>query len=329
MDTIEPIIPTIDISPLFGTDTESKLKVAKEIHDVSKDHGFFFASNHGIDFLDEFVRITRKFHQSMSDEEKWHHAINAYNKDNYRQRNGYYLPIPGKKPVESYCFLNPDFSPDHPVIKSNTPMAEINYWPDEKKHEGFKELQESYYWAIFKVTQAILSGYALGLGKDENFFNPYFRRLDTLSSVKLIRYPYVENYPPVKVAPDGTKISFDNHIDVDLITVLYQPFVANLQVRTENGTFFNVPSSNDCFLVNVGGYMDYITNGYFQAKVHRVKWVNAERLSLPFFVNLAYDSLIEPFTPKNSSNQTKNQPMTFGQYYEKARLDLIVSNGQT
>lgn len=97
------LVPTIDISPLFGNDLQEKLKVAAEIDKASRDSGFFFASNHGVDVLDELVKTTRKFHQSLSDEEKWNLAIVAYNKENTTQkRNGYYLPIEGKKAVESY-----------------------------------------------------------------------------------------------------------------------------------------------------------------------------------------------------------------------------------
>jgi isopenicillin-N synthase len=151
-------------------------------------------------------------------------------------RNGYYLPIKGKKAVESFvriylflfifslqCFLNPSFNEEHPMIKANIPMHEVNVWPDEDNHPGFKQFQESYYWAVFYLSSVLLRGFALALGKDEYFFDEYFKKEDTLSSVRLIRYPFQEDYPPVKIAADGTKISFDSHEDVSLITVLYQP----------------------------------------------------------------------------------------------------------
>lgn len=99
----DELVPTIDISPLFGTNVQEKLKVAEKIDRACKGSGFFFASNHGVDTLDDLVKTTRKFHQSLSEKEKWDLAIVAYNKDNTTQkRNGYYLPIEGKKAVESY-----------------------------------------------------------------------------------------------------------------------------------------------------------------------------------------------------------------------------------
>lgn len=99
----EELVPTIDISPLFGSNLQEKLNVAAEIDRACRGSGFFFASNHGVDVLDDLVKTTRKFHQSLSEEEKLDLAIVAYNKNNTTQiRNGYYLPIKGKKAVESY-----------------------------------------------------------------------------------------------------------------------------------------------------------------------------------------------------------------------------------
>ena len=51
------------------------------------------------------------------------------------------------------------------------------------------------------------------------------------------------------------------HQDVDLIVVLAQTNVQNLQAKTLNGNYKDVPPSDQHFLVNVGTYMDHITNG--------------------------------------------------------------------
>lgn len=126
--------------------------------------------------------------------------------------------------------------------------------------------------------------------------------------------------------------------------------VANLQVEMPDG-YKNIPSSDDCFLVNAGGYMAWITGNYYrvsvdtaftnnfeqsietsifpQAPIHRVKFVNAERLSLPYFVMLGYDSTIEPFVPHNPLAKAKSAALSYGDYFTKARVDLVVSNGQT
>jgi isopenicillin-N synthase len=39
--------------------------------------------------------------------------------------------------------------------------------------------------------------------------------------------------------------------------------VQNLQVETSEG-YLDVPSSDNCYLVNAGGYMAHITNNYYK-----------------------------------------------------------------
>lgn len=320
-------VPTIDISPLFGDDPNDKKRVAEEINSACRGSGFFYVSNHGID-VRLLQDVVNEFHRNMTDQEKYDLAINAYNKNNPRVRNGYYMAVKGKKAVESFCYLNPSFDDDHPMIKSGTPMHEVNIWPDEGRHPRFRPFCEQYYRDMLRLSTVIMRGIALALGRPEHFFDPLLAQADTLSSVSLIRYPYLEDYPPVKTAEDGTKLSFDDHLDVSLITVLFQTQVQNLQVQTVDG-WQDLPTSEENFLVNCGTYMSHITNDYFPAPNHRVKFVNAERLSLPFFLNAGHTGVVEPFVPDGASEEVKNQPMAYGDYLQHGLRALIVKNGQT
>lgn len=323
-------VPRIDVSPLFGDNAAEKMKVAKAIDAASRDTGFFYAANHGID-VNRLSQMTAKFHMSVTDEEKWDLAIRAYNKEHQDQiRAGYYLPIPGKKAVESFCYLSPDLTPEHPRIRAKTPMYEVNVWPLEAKHPGFREFAESYYWDVFGLSFALLRGYALALGKDEDFFTQHFKKDDTLSSVVLIRYPHLDPYPAgaIKTAADGTKLSFEWHEDVSLITVLYQSDVQNLQVETPQG-FLDIEPDDTAYLVNCGSYMAHITNNYYPAPIHRVKWVNEERQSLPFFVNLGFDETVQPWDPRDADATTNKQPLSYGEYLQHGLVSLINKNGQT
>jgi isopenicillin-N synthase len=178
------------------------------------------------------------------------------------------------------------------------------------------------------LSLALLRGFALALGKPEDLFDHHVKGADTLSAVSLIRYPYLEDYPPVKTAPDGTKLSFEDHHDVSIITVLYQTPVPNLEVETPCG-YQEVPTSGDCYLVNCGTYMAEMTNDYFPAPVHRVRYVNAERLSLPFFVHAGHGSRIEHFSPHDSQELNGSMDVSYGQYLELGLRELIVKNGRT
>lgn len=320
-------VPDIDVSSLFGSDREAKHRVAHAIHDACRGSGFFYASHHGID-LAELHDVVTRFHQRISAIEKWQLAIHAYNSSNTHIRNGYYLPITGRKAVESYCYLNPEFTPAHPMIVAGRPMHEVNLWPDASNHPGFREYCEGHYRKMCRVASALLRGFGMALGQTEDFFESSFDETNTLSSVSFIRYPFLEHYPPVKVASDGTRLSFEHHLDVSLITILHQTCIRNLQVETPEG-YRNIRTSPDSLLVNCGTYMAHVTNGYFPAPRHRVLFVNRERLSLPFFVNLGYHSLIAPFWPNEPSRADGNAPLCYGEYLEDGLKQLILSNGQT
>jgi isopenicillin-N synthase len=320
-------VPVIDISGLASSDRAAKTRIAGQIDRACRGSGFFYAANHGID-LEALQKTTTDFHMTISATEKWELAIKAYNPGNTRSRNGYYMAIKGKKANESFCYLNPCFTEDHPMITQRLPTHEVNIWPDERKHPGLREFYEKYYFDVFKLSSLLLRGFAIALGRDESFFDPYFTIEDTLSAVSLIRYPYLEHYPPVKTGPDGVKLGFEHHQDVSLITVLYQTPVPNLQVETDAG-YLDIPTSAEHFLVNCGTSMAYITNDHYSAPVHRVKFINAERLSIPFFANLSYKSAIEPFVPPQGRQTGRNRAVPYGEYLQHGLLDLIRANGQT
>jgi isopenicillin-N synthase len=75
--------------------------------------------------------------------------------------------------------------------------------------------------------------------------------------------------------------------------------------------------------------MSYVTDNYYPAPVHRVKWVNAERQSLPFFVNLGFDDTIAPWDAAGSGKTPAQEAISYGQYLQNGLLGLIQKNGQT
>lgn len=319
------IVPRIDMNALKGDDAIAKCEAARQIDEVSRGHGFFYAANHGID-VENLVDTTRFMHQAVPDDEKFDLAITAYNAQNDRSRAGFYLSIEGKKAPESFCYLNPKFAQNHPLIADATPMHEINVWPLPRDGKDWQGFFESYYWQIFELSKILLSGYALALDQAEDFFEPFFRREDTLSAVSLIRYPYLKKYPTLKTANDGTLLSFGEHLDVSLLTVLYQTPVANLQVEFD-GDYYDIPPNGEDYLVNCGTYMEHLTAGAYPARKHRVVFINEERLSLPFFVNLGHRDA--PVLVRNDAADESTNCLNYGAYLANGLGDLIIKNGQT
>ncbi|MDW9366947.1 isopenicillin N synthase family oxygenase [Sinorhizobium meliloti] len=322
----QPIhVPKIDIGALRGGDQAAKLEIAREIDEICRGTGFFYATNHGID-VHALVETTRMLHRAVPPDEKYDLAIKAYNPKNNRSRAGFYLSIEGKKAPESFCYLNPGFDENHPRIAANTPMHEVNVWPRAIDGVDWRAFFEDYYWQVFDLSRTLLRGFALALGQPESFFDIHFRREDTLSAVSLIRYPYLENYPPLRTAEDGTVLNFGDHLDVSVLTVLFQTPVPNLQVEAAGG-YRDIPTSGEDFLVNCGTYMEHLTNGLYPARRHRVVFVNKERLSLPFFVNLGHGDAPRLRGRGDVSESASGVP--YGEYLRHALGDLIAKNGQT
>jgi isopenicillin-N synthase len=313
-------VPTINIAPLRGADRQARLRVAREISEACRGSGFFYAAGHGVD-VRRLRDVVGRFHRTMTNEEKFALAINAYNKANPRTRNGYYMAIEGSKAVESFCYLNPSFHEDHPKIVTGTPMHEVNIWPDEERHQGFRSFCEEHFWTMFRLSKTLMRGIALALGENEDFFDADLGEAETLSAVSLIRYPFLEHRPPARTGPDGVPLSFEDHQDVSMITVLFQTAVQNLQVETVDG-WLDLPTDDRNFLVNTGTYLALLTGDHFPAPSHRVRSVNAERLSLPFFLHAGHDTLLPPVAAGRAA-------MRYGDYLRDGLHALIVKNGQT
>ena len=318
-------VPVIDVSPLLiDSDLSAKNMIADQISVACRGSGFFYISNHGIDIC-KLQSVVYNFFNTITNDEKFKIAVNAYNKNSTHKHLGYYLPIPDKKLAERFIYSNPNFTDKHPLVTSG--MREVNIWPDSQQLKEFRIFCERYYWDMFNLASKLLHAFALSLGKNQQFFDQYLTAEDNLSAIAFIKRPFMEKYPEVQKDKNGTKICFGEHKDVSLISIAFQTPIANVQVKI-NGEYFDIPASDEYLLVHCGSYMSYITYDYFPAVDHRVRFVNAERLCLPFFVDLDYEAKIEPFLPYGSLQSAVRKPIKYGEYLEKARNKLLVKNGQ-
>lgn len=56
------------------------------------------------------------------------------------------------------------------------------------------------------------------------------------------------------------------------------------------------------------------TNDVYKAANHRVKFVNLERVSVPFFTEPSFKCLIESFTPHKPEDGPAYPPITYGEW---------------
>ncbi|KAJ3707523.1 hypothetical protein LUZ61_011228 [Rhynchospora tenuis] len=78
---------------------------------------------------------------------------------------------------------------------------------------------------------------------------------------------------------EETKVSLPRHVDPNLITIIRQNRVEGLEVCTKDEEWIRVVPSPDTFTVMIGETMTVLTNGRYNASIHRVS-VNQNRYSV-------------------------------------------------
>jgi isopenicillin N synthase-like dioxygenase len=135
----------------------------------------------------------------------------------------------------------------------------------------------------------------------------------TISTLRLNFYPLNENQIPASIGiDDGQPLSCEAHCDGAIFTLLYQHEVGGLQVKIEDGTWIDVPVVPYGLVVNTGKCLERWTNGCLKAISHRVKLLNEERLSIPFFLEPCYSTLITPLSTIDT--EPKYEPIQYGEY---------------
>src|SRR5262249_26376132 len=83
------------------------------------------------------------------------------------------------------------------------------------------------------------------------------------------------------------------HTDYECFTVLLATG-PGLEVVNRAGEWVDAPPRAGAFLIVLGDMMEIWTNGAFPATSHRVRRVEQERYSFPFFCVCDYHTVVEP-----------------------------------
>ncbi len=216
-----------------------------------------------------------------------------------------------------------DLGSEHPRCTDASAPAYMrldgpNLWP-----AALPELQGVFNdWAqrCTAVALQLMRAWAVALGSPADVFDPAFgTRPSTL--IKLVRYP--------GRAERGQGVGA--HKDPGVLTMLMiEPGKAGLQVL-HGEQWIDVPPLPGAFVINIGELLEYATDGYLKATLHRVVAPPAgeDRLSIPFFFNPALDSTVPrialpPALARAARGLTRDPANvitgTFGQNLLKARL---------
>ena len=260
-------IPLIDIGPL--RDDSASQAVADALHRASRDLGFIYIVNHGIDLESlenarttalAFFRqpVAQKLALGISDKHRGFLKMGAARMHDEA--------LPDLKESFIWGFQDPQgHTPEDHVLRG------ANRWPEALP--GFREAALRFFDDADRVARHLMRGFALGLGLNESFFM-------RSCSVPMSRAAFVY-YPPQDARMGKAQFGVAPHTDFGVMTVLCQDEVGGLQVQDAHGEWIEAPPIPGALVVNVGDLLARWTGGESRSTPHRV--VNSsgrERLSL-------------------------------------------------
>jgi isopenicillin N synthase-like dioxygenase len=275
-------IPVIDIGALYSQDPEAKRQVAAEIGAACDDIGFFYVMNHNVsvEVSDAAVAMVDKFF-ALPESERL--KVKA-DKNNRGYRDVWdSVHSNGKLNARDSFDLGFPVASDDPEVLAGTPLYAPNLYPDIP---GFRETIEAYYWETFRLGMKILEGFALDLGKPEEFFTRHF--------TKPVADMVVNHYLGVAGLHISDQAS-GPHTDHGIVTILWQDSLGGLEVMGKDGAWLPVPPLRGSYVINIGELMKRWTNGRFKATVHRVVHLqDKSRYSMPLFCNPNFRTIVDP-----------------------------------
>jgi isopenicillin N synthase-like dioxygenase len=294
-------LPVIDISGLRSGSSEDLARIAAELGTVAHGMGFCYLAGTGIPDV-TFERLLecaqRFFAQPV--EVKMGSYIGLS-----RCHRGYVPPgeevtydgtIDRKEAFDTAL----DLPADDPDYLAGNPMLGPNLWPGI---EGFTEAVTDYYMRAMEVGRLLFGALAVAMGEAPDFFDAMTTR--TPSQLRLVHYPFDEE------AVDA--VGFGAHTDFECFTLL-KPTAPGLEVMNAEGVWVDAPPIDGTLVMNLGDMLETWTNGHFVATSHRVRKVAEERYSFPLFVNVDYDTVVEPLERFRTAGDPVRPPLRAGEH---------------
>lgn len=277
--------------------------------------GFAIIANHGVDdLLVERAWAKTRALFTLSDAEKQHYrAPDSGGARGYTPFGTEIAKGASHVDLKEFWHIGRELPAGHRYADVMPP----NVWPEYPL--GFRETFLALFAALDQCGARILSGVARYLGLSPDWFDTAID--DGNSVLRLLHYP--------PVAPDAPEVRAAAHEDINLITLLLGAEEAGLELLTRDGSWLQVQPPRGAIVVNVGDMLQRLTNHRLPSTTHRV--VNpaldrrdASRYSMPFFLHLAPDFVIETL-PRTIAADAPNRypdPITANAYLTQRLVEI-------
>jgi isopenicillin N synthase-like dioxygenase len=325
------MIPTLDISPLFGADGEHRDSVDRALAAAATGPGFVIVTRLAGDCpLDERSRADLAAIFVLSEAEKrrlWRQKFAPGNANVYR---GYFPVQNGAATYKEGIDLGPDLAHGPRIQADDDPLLEPTPLPDERSLPGWREAAARYYRAMEQIAALLMASLARGLAIDEAVFAAPFAQ--GISTLRLIHYPlrppesFLDAEPAIAVehAGEARQLVGAPHTDSGILTLLNQDSTGGLQARGRDGRWLDVPPQPASLVVNFGKLLELWTEGRVRATEHRVLAAASPRLSIPFFYEPGADALIQPLA---TSGRPPLAPFRYGDYLWERMVKFVEFRG--
>ncbi|KAG7536610.1 Oxoglutarate/iron-dependent dioxygenase [Arabidopsis suecica] len=250
---------TVPIIDLGDRNTSARNVVVSKIKDAAEKWGFFQVINHGVPLtvLEEIKESVRRFHEEDPEVKNQYFPTDMNKRFVYNNNFNLYHSSPMNWRDSFTCYIAPD-PPNPEEIPVACRSAVIEY----TKH-------------VMELGAVLFQLLSEALGLDSEIL----KRMDCLKGLFMICH----YYPPCP-QPDLT-LGISKHTDNSFLTLLLQDQIGGLQVLHED-YWVDVPPVPGALVVNIGDFMQLITNDKFLSMEHRVR-ANREgpRISVACFVS--------------------------------------------
>jgi isopenicillin N synthase-like dioxygenase len=317
-------IPIIDIGPLRNGHPAGSRHAAAQLGRACREIGFFGVVNHGVPqaVIDATFTSASQFF-SLPLEEKMQLSL-AQNSTCFRG----YAPVlselaDSKRNAYELMEFSVEFEADHPDVLSGKPMHGPNLWP---RLPGYRAALTRYIDHMIALGFDLMRGIAISLDLHPDFFRDAFHGR-SFWQFRTAHYPdpadLIEMSRALLQAEPFAQTEIGDHscgahTDYGCLTMLLADS-PGLQVLKRDGTWVFAPTLPNTYICNIGDMLQYWTRDLYVATRHRVI-ATGERISLPFFFQPDYETLIEPIDRLGGSSARAFPPIQYGPYaFDKYR----------